>query len=191
VSFDNLKYSKNVLLKPRRYIYGWWFDERYFLEHSIEIKKLFAFCSIDEINLKLGNEISSCNSVSVHIRRGDYASFGMKIIGEDYYKKAINIINSRIDNPVFYVFSDDRIESKELMDKLHVNYIIVDNNVGENSYKDMYLMSKCKYNIIANSSFSWWGAWLNDNPEKIVISPEIWEDKKRDFKPQVESWIKI
>jgi hypothetical protein len=96
-------------------------------------------------------------------------------------------------NLKFFVFSDDKDFATQLINKINYPAKLIDSNNGMDSYKDMYLMSQCKHNIIANSSFSWWGAWLNNNPNKIVIAPKKWfgsgsEDNYKDIVP--ETWIK-
>ena len=186
--FDKYYYNENVVYTPKCYIFGYWQDERYFGDKD-EIKRLFSFREIDAYNATLAKEMQSCNSVSLHVRRGDYAAFGMTVIEEDYYRKAIEKINSMVDRPVYYIFSDDIEFSKKMANNLGIVYQIISHNRGIDSYKDMYLMSNCKHNIIANSSFSWWGAWLNGNKEKIVIAPQIWDTNKTSFHPQCKDWI--
>ncbi|GHT61274.1 hypothetical protein FACS189451_02940 [Bacteroidia bacterium] len=143
------------------------------------INDIFIFPEItDEKNTKLKHSIYTTSSISIHIRRTDYienprwrCSHG-DICNIDYYKHAINYINSHIENPQFIVFSDDIKWSKDNL--LLNNAIFVDWNKGKENFRDMQLMSLCKHNIIANSSFSWWGAVLNQNNDKIVISPSKW-----------------
>lgn len=122
------------------------------------------------------------NSVSVHIRRGDYLlRKHSKIHGLcslEYYLQAIQFIKSKSKDPVFYFFSDDIPWARENF--CNPSYKFVDCNSGSNSCLDLYLMSQCKHNIIANSTFSWWGAWLNRNKEKIVVAPSVWfNDQKK------------
>jgi hypothetical protein len=121
------------------------------------------------------DNINKEQSVSIHVRRGDYA--GAKefdVCSIEYYKNAIEYITSLKRNLRYYIFSDDTEWVKGHFDFIE-EYQVIDNSACENTdYWDLYLMSKCKYNIIANSTFSWWGAWLNQNPEKIVIVPEKW-----------------
>ena len=182
---DSLTFDNNVLSCPKQYIRGYWQSELYFKDIRDDVRGVYQFKGIDEQNIALADNINEKNSVSIHIRRGDYASFGMTIIGADYYKKAISIIKEKINDPFFYVFSDDEKEAKEIMDESNANYQLITHNRGDDSYKDMYLMSQCKHNIIANSSFSWWGAWLNNNRNKIVIAPK-W---LKSF--NLESWIEL
>ena len=188
---DNLCYDSRYLAEPGKYIKGNWQDERYFEGVEVDLRNIFRFKNIDEYNLSIAREMQASQSVSLHIRRGDYASFGMTIIDESYYRKAINYINSYVTSPVYYIFSDDDITAKAIAESIGIKYKLFVHNRGRDSFKDMYLMSQCKYNIIANSSFSWWGAWLNDNDEKIVVAPQIWDTKNSCFHPQSSKWILI
>ncbi|HSU50429.1 MAG TPA: alpha-1,2-fucosyltransferase, partial [Segetibacter sp.] len=113
-------------------------------------------------------------------------------LNEEYYQKAINKLTSLSPNPTFYIFSDDVEWVKDkLLLKRPAEFIT--GEVTKNHYEDFYLMSQCKHNIIANSSFSWWAAWLNPNPDKIVIAPKKWFNNApyntNDLIPQ--SWIKL
>lgn len=180
---------------------GYFQNEKYFRNIASEIRHDFTFKkSLTDKNLSLSEKLKSITSVSVHIRRGDYlsnksASANFITCDVDYYQKAIKTITERIKNPEFFVFSDDHDWVRQNISFANYPVIFIDWNKGSDSYRDMQLMSLCKHNIIANSSFSWWGAWLNANPEKIVISPEKWfqDDKKNelldDFYP--EGWRKI
>lgn len=188
---DKYVFDQEALYNPRKYIFGYWQDEEYFKSISNAIRQAFTYRSIDDTNRELASELRSINSVSLHIRRGDYKDFGMTIVDDVYYTKAIAEINKRTVNPVFYIFSDDLDASKNLAEDLGIRYKIVSLNRGVDSYKDMYLMSQCKHNIIANSSFSWWGAWLNENHEKIVIAPSIWDERYSRLRPQCRTWILV
>jgi len=180
------------------YYCGYWQTERYFQNIIDEVKKSFRFKDpkISIKNKLFLDKIKSFDSVSIHVRRGDYESHegSKKLLGGmcnlDYYKRAIEEINKYTSNkPYFVVFSDDILWAKNNL-KLSSS-IYVDWNTGENSWQDMFLMTKCKHNIIANSTFSWWGAWLNSNPNQKVIYPQRWYNKleTRDIAP--ENWIKI
>jgi len=199
----DLSYKENIFsLDKNRDIYlrGLWQSEKYFSDIKDEILEIFKFPIITDLkNKKILNSITNSNSVSIHVRRGDYISNSTynEILGNacdsDYYIKAINKIYELIDNPIFYIFSDDINWVKEnlgIVKKLKVQYI--DWNNGQNSFIDMQLMSLCKNNIIANSTFSWWGAWLNKNENKVVIAPKRWFLAKKinnDIIP--DNWIKI
>lgn len=118
---------------------------------------------------------NSENSVSLHIRRGDYtlAAEGNIALPVSYYTRAINFFRDRLLSPTFFVFSDDMDFAKNnLPSDIHVEF--VDHNDSFSAHEDLRLMSSCQNNIIANSSFSWWGAWLNPSPRKIVYTPKYW-----------------
>jgi hypothetical protein len=144
---------------------------------------------LDKESAKVIEKIRKTQSVSIHIRRGDYVqkksifSHSLALTPLEYYKKAIKYIEFHLSNPTFFVFSDDIPRVKKNLDIQQANFI--DWNIGEDSYKDMQLMSQCKHNIIANSSFSRRGAWLNQNPNKIVIAPKsrFYNRKNKDIVP--------
>ena len=161
------------------YLDGFFQSEKFFIENKQLIRNLFTwFDPLDSINSKPAKRISECQAVSLHVRRGDYlkptnaALFG-NICTIEYYKHAVKEIKSRVNNPVFFIFSDDVQWTREHL-KTGTETIYIEFNTGKNSHMDMRLMSLCKHHIIANSSFSWWGAWLNPSPEKIVIAPSRW-----------------
>jgi len=161
------------------YLDGYWQSEKYFNNIEDVIRKEFAI-TVPQTgeNQKMAKLISSHESVSLHVRRGDYVSNlqTSKVHGTcglDYYARAIAEIYSMVDSPHFFVFSDDPEWSKANLYLSHP-VIFVDHNNALTSYEDLRLMSQCRHHITANSSFSWWGAWLNSNPDKIVIAPERW-----------------
>lgn len=151
---------------------GYWQDKKFLEEGLIKFTEL----NISKKNTDVIKLMEENNSVAIHVRRGDYLlpQFS-KIYGNvctaEYYAKAIEIVNNKIDSPKYFVFSDDIEWVKDILSLS--NTIYVDWNKGENSIFDMYLMSKAKVNIIANSSFSYWGAYLN-NIKQIVIYPQRW-----------------
>lgn len=126
-------------------------------------------------NKKMLNLIHSTNSVSIHVRRGDYVKLQQihGLCNLDYYKHAIKYITKHVSNPHFFIFSDDIQWVKDNL-KIDCPCEYIDFNNGRDSAWDMWLMANCKHNIIANSSFSWWGAWLNPKTDKIVIAPKQW-----------------
>lgn len=161
------------------YISGYWQSERFFEKHKSQIKELYTPSQpINNINNSFVNDMQKSNSVSIHIRKGDYEKnpnysgfFG--VLEKSYYLKAIKHIESKTEHPVYYFFSDSPEWCKKEFGHLK-NANFIDHNSGSDSYWDLILMTKCKHNIIANSSFSWWGAWLNDHVNKIVIAPKKW-----------------
>jgi hypothetical protein len=161
-----------------RYYIGSWMNVFYFNKIEDKIRESFSFkIPNDARNQKLLLEIKDKNAISIHIRRGDYLQIkGHLICGLDYYEAAIDFITQKVENPYFYVFSDDVAWCRKNLSLLFgssENYFI-DWNTGVNSYVDMQLMAACRHNILANSTFSWWGAWLNYNSDKIVIASKDW-----------------
>ncbi|GAB1766403.1 alpha-1,2-fucosyltransferase [Priestia megaterium] len=192
-------FHDTVFTREKIYIKGYWQNYEYFTGIEKELKKDLIFQeNLDEKNKLLVNKIINENSVSIHVRRGDYYSnekyeekFG-NIATPEYYLKAIKLIEEKVENPIFYIFSDD-IEWAKMNLGITGNVTYVTHNKGIDSYKDMQLMSLCRHNIIANSSFSWWGAFLNKNSEKIVICPRKWINIKGVNKINIfpELWISI
>jgi hypothetical protein len=176
---NNLQFDKKFLSITDGYIEWYFQSEKYFLDYEDEIRKDLTFIySPSPKNLKTINIVQTTNSVSIHIRRGDYLKGNNinyhGICSLEYYKQAIAYIRSKINNPQFFFFSDDIQWVKENLKTWNNNDIYIDWNTWNNSREDMRLMSLCKHNIIANSSFSRRGAWLNNNKEKIVIAPKNW-----------------
>lgn len=174
------------------FFYGYWQTEQYFKDIANIVKKKFTFREriINKRNLLLANELRNKESISVHIRRGDYLNEdGWDISGSNYYIDAISYINNTVKNPHFYFFSDDIEWCKSRFTES--NYHFIDWNTKKDSWQDMYLMSKCKHNIIANSSFSWWGAYLNSNHNKLVLTPSIWFPNTQSSDIIPSNWIKV
>jgi hypothetical protein len=190
------KISK-LIKRSNLYLDGYWEDSRYFRGCSFEVRKAFVFRPItDNNNIEILRTIINRNSVSVHIRRGDKLNSKIHtILDERYYLTAFEMIKTRIQNPVFIFFSDDLKWTSNFVTDQNLDFIIVDWNRKENSYIDMQLMSECKHNVIANSSFSWWGAYLNDYHNKIVIAPAyIFKKKYRHLENDgfiPKEWIRI
>ena len=186
------------LLEGDYYLEGFWQSEKYFKHISDEIIKLFLFPDIKgEKNIELSKKIISENSVSIHVRKGeDYKRIlNEGICNKNYYERSIELISNKVNNPKFYIFSDNVIWCKENLSFIDAKIIDWNPKDGPLCYLDMQLMSLCKHNIIANSSYSWWGAWLNKNPDKIVVGPKRWfnsSDPKFDTRDLIpESWYKL
>lgn len=173
-------------------------NEEFFLCNLSQIKNIFNLNHLVEkfsnLNSLLLQKILLSNSVSIHVRRGDYLnSKNINIHGIcnlEYYKEAINYINKYQNEITYFIFSDDSEWCKDNFTFLNSNKL---NFVTKNETNiDLFLMSNCKHNIIANSTFSWWAAWLNTNPNKIVIAPKIWfvgNSFENEIVPK--RWIKI
>jgi len=151
-----------------------WTAWKYFEGVEQLIKETYIFPKLDLRNDNLLNQIIATESVAIHIRRGDaiIREVLQDVIDRDYYLEAIHYFLSRVHRPTFFIFSDDIVWAKENLTVENSKYI--DWNVGEESYKDMQLMAMCKHQIIANSSFSWWSAYLNRNPNGCVVTPKRW-----------------
>jgi hypothetical protein len=151
----------------RTYLDGYWHDSTYFAEYEDIIKKdLSLKVPVKDQNQKMARDMNLCNSVAIHLRRVKYD----KLLELGYYLNAINQIKAQILDPVFYVFSDDIKWCRQNFIN-DGSFIFVDNKY-DNEIIDIWLMSQCKHFIIANSTFIWWGAWLSNNPGKIIIMPD-------------------
>ncbi|MDC1458625.1 alpha-1,2-fucosyltransferase [Burkholderiaceae bacterium] len=179
------------------YLMGYWQSEKYFSLAEARIRTDFSFkLPLQNKNAEVARKILQANSVSLHVRRGDYATkpqttatHGLCTL--DYYGQSIQYVAERVQQPKFFIFSDDIAWARDNLNISH-QCQYVDVNQGEESYNDMRLMSMCNHHIIANSSFSWWGAWLNPKRDKIVVAPKNWFADKTDaidLLPQ--SWIKL
>lgn len=195
----SIAFNKTVVSLPDNvYLDGYWQSEKYFAEIADILRKDFSFVPPPSaINQELLEEIGGCNSVSVHVRRGDYVSNPIAkkihgVLGIDYYIRALNLMEENVKDPQIFVFSDDIPWVRENL-KTNLPLHFIDFNGVEKNYEDLRLMINCQHNIIANSSFSWWGAWLGSNSEKIVIAPKKWFNQSnmgtKDLIP--DSWIKI
>lgn len=191
---DFKNFSNDILLK------GYWQSEKYFIDIAAIIREEVTWKnSVTGKDKELLEQISLYDSVSLHIRRGDYISNAYEdqilISSElDYYYRCVNYITQNIRHPHFFIFSDD---PKWVKENLRLEYPVtyVDHNDAGKNYEDLRLMSQCKHNIICNSSFSWWGAWLNNNPNKIICAPKQWFSanarniNSKDLVPS--SWVKV
>ncbi len=160
------------------YLNGYWQSPLYFKDIEDIIRKDFTFLHpVSKHAEPFYIKINSSNSVSLHIRRGDYVNNPQTlsyhgVCDIDYYKKAIEIIKSKVSNPTFFIFTDDVAWAKQNFQLS--NEMILVSSPELSQFDDLQLMSSCKNAVIANSSFSWWGAWLISNPKKIVIAPLKW-----------------
>ena len=179
------------------YVKGFWQSEKYFTSIEKIIRTQFRFkesfnSSIEALAQKVSNE----NSVSMHIRRGDYLSKEVQeyhgILSMEYYESAVQLMQGKVQDARFYVFTDDADWVKAHFQP-KVDITLVSGTFSTTSLEDFYLMSHCKHQIIANSSFSWWAAWLNSHAEKIVIAPNQWyKNGPKDTQDIIpENWIKI
>jgi hypothetical protein len=182
--------ADNVLIR------GWWQNERYFIDVRDQLLKDFTVrAPLTGTNKQVADEIQSSPSVSLHIRRLDFVSNPntKKYHGEltkEYYDAALRKIASHVKTPTLFIFSDDIEWVKKHMPFSYKTIYVTGNN--DAPHEDMRLMSMCQHNIIANSSFSWWGAWLNNHSGRIVVAPKRWTNDSQDSDQRIaKGWIAI
>ncbi|TKB98237.1 alpha-1,2-fucosyltransferase [Pedobacter cryotolerans] len=175
---DDSNINENLSKKHQNeilYIDGYFQNPTYFNEIRKSLLNEFAFPELDDKFTGLLNDIENSNSVAIHIRRGDYLKSKINehhgVLPLSYYKNAVKILEGKLIDPKYFIFSDDPNWCKNNFAFLANKEIVSKEN---EPWIDMYLISKCKNQIIANSSFSWWGAWLNQFINKIVIAPKNW-----------------
>ncbi|MEI6949509.1 alpha-1,2-fucosyltransferase [Paraflavisolibacter sp. H34] len=191
---DHTRFDPGVLASGKKLVLdGYWNSFKYFEGIREELLQEFTPKEQpDERNRQVLEKIRNTNSVSIHFRRGDYKLTAFHgILSKEYYLKAIETVTKNLDNPQLFLFSDEPDWVFENM-KFDLPYEVIDFNKNDKNYWDIELMRNCKHNIIANSGFSWWGAWLNRNPEKVVVAPKIWfakgENPMNEFVPA--TWIR-
>jgi hypothetical protein len=162
------------------YLRGYWQSEKYFADKADLVRAEFALRSpLSSKSRGVLEEIEADPAaVSLHVRRGDYAfdphtKATHGLVGEQYYRRAISAFRSRFSGATFYAFSDDPEWVADTFAR-DGDVRVVNANDASRNYEDLALMSACRHHIIANSSFSWWGAWLNEAPKKCVIAPRSW-----------------
>lgn len=210
----HFKTSPNVILReasftyddriesalPPVYLDGYWQSEKYFARVAHELRSEFSLRDQwNNSNAEMAAQIQAAGAgaVSLHIRRGDYVSNEQTaqyhgVCSLDYYRSAISHILGKVARPHFFVFSDDHAWAKNNL-QIASPTTFVQVNSADNGIYDMMLMKTCRHHIIANSSFSWWGAWLNPHEEKVVVAPRQWfkqsTNDTRDLIPA--SWIRL
>lgn len=193
------KFYPEVFEKSGDCLYdGYWQHHEYFKECRNAILKEYSLrAPLDSRNQESFDKFKAANNmVSVHVRRGDFLNSKLYrgLCGKDYYRRAIEKAKAIVGQDAkFIFFSNDINWCKENLAELIEpdNILFADWNVGADSYKDMILMSACRVNIVANSSFSWWGAYLNERSDKVVIAPEKWINKDMPDPIQMPDWIKL
>lgn len=197
--FNPPSFNENLLTSKivNCYLDGYWQSEKYFKDIEDIIRIDFKFINQPSQSIKtLANKIESTNSVAIHVRRGDYMSNPTThmfhgVCPASYYRAGIELICKQISQPIFYIFTDDPSWVKANL-TFSENSLLVSEQTS-NEVQDLFLMTRCKHFIIANSSFSWWGAWLGNNEFKKVIAPKVWfKDEDANMKFNLPpTWARI
>lgn len=193
--FNTTHTNQEKWQQPNPILQGYFQNIEEFKNVEDEVRKQFKFKDevISEDIKKLGDHLSKINSVSVHVRRGDYitnknSNSWHGVMDKDYFDEAMSIVDSKVDSPVYYVFSEDIDWCKKNIKSNNIVYLGDDFS----GYKDsghLYLMTKCKYHIMSNSSYSWWGSFLADS--ELTIGPKKWLSNGTGSDIMLEEWIKI
>lgn len=182
ISDDRLKFSPNLAMRCSEgaYLHGYWQSEAYFRRYQGHVLESFKFAPfVDVENLKIREEIISSHTIGVHVRRGDYVATTDAIkthyaLPDSYYLTAIAKLRRKTPQAKVFFFSDDSVwVKKNLCSKIN-NSEVIDHNTAKDHHHDMQLLSLCDSLVIANSSFSWWAAWLNRKQQKTIIAPARW-----------------
>ena len=192
-------YDSNILRSPKNvYLEGYWQSELYFKDIEDIIRREFRVkIKPDSDNEQTSVLIKNVNAVSLHIRRTDYVFD--KAINQfhgtcdlAYYQQAVKIIAQKVSTPHFFIFSDDILWAKKNL-ILEYPTVFISHNDDTRDFEDLRLITLCRHHIMSNSTFSWWGAWLNEKNDKIVIVPKKWfNDKSIDTKDLIlQEWMKI
>lgn len=195
-------YPQVLNLPDNTYLEGWFQMDKYFADIEDILRKEFTFKkSSTGKNKRTLDLIKSVNSVSIHIRRGDYVTnpFAQRTHGalpSQYFLSAIKTMQKKLSRPTFFVFAEFSQDFEWVRENIKANdvgIVLVRGNDTWHGYEDLRLMAACKHNIIANSSFSWWAAWLNPNLKKIIIAPKKWfNDQNIDTSDRVpKGWLQI
>jgi hypothetical protein len=193
------KFHPELFSYPKNtYLHGYFQSEQYFAKHADQIRRDFEFLEPAKgRNEGVLERIRNSRSVSIHVRRGDYVTLAAAnqfhgLMGVEYYDAGVNeIISKTLSTHTYFVFSDDPQWARKNL-RFPGETEFIDWNTGSSGFEDLRLMSNCEHHIIANSSFSWWGAWLNPSPSKIVIAPKFWFNDNSDQSDIVpRTWIKL
>lgn len=177
------------------YLHGYWQSEQYFTQIADQIRSDFTFPDFTNTqNAEMADRITNSTAISLHVRRGDYLTLGAHVLCDQaYYEAALaQVLDGLPGTPTVYVFSDDPQWAKDNL-PLPVEKVVVDFNGADTDFEDMRLMTLCQHNIIGNSSFSWWAAWLNQNAQKRVAGPAKWFGDPKLVNPDIlpPSWLSV
>ena len=193
---DEFNYEKKYLqIKDYSYVNGWFQHHEYFRKYRKQLLSEFSLKEKWDIPSKLKQIMEEYQVISMHIRRGDYLtnSYARKVLPvcrKTYYFNAVEYLKSRVFKPYLFIFTNDE-KCVDSCLQFDIPSIVITNHYNLSDIQEMILMSQCKHNIIANSTFSWWGAWLNTYKNKIVIAPYKWFKDESRKNIALESWVKI
>jgi hypothetical protein len=184
-------------LKPPVYLDGYWQSEKYFADCAQLLHREFTpLAPLEPENAVIAGRIGSTNAVSLHVRRGDYVnepnvSRYHGTCSADYYRRAVDHIAGRVQDGHLFVFSDEPNWARDNLQFAQPTTVVAVNGLNR-GFRDMQLMARCRHHIIANSSFSWWGAWLGRTPDKIVVAPKRWFQVDHDIGDLIPaSWVQV
>ena len=183
-------------LPTNTYLHGYWQSEKYFEEIAEQLRSDLRFTTeLDSANAEMATQIASANTpVALHVRRGDYVAPGSyAACSPAYYRAATDLLAEKLGSDLTcFVISNDPAWARENLD-LGQETVVVDLNDEMTGHFDLYLMSLCAHTVIANSTFSWWGAWLNSHPDKLVIAPKDWFAKDNLSNPDIcpDDWLRL
>lgn len=193
----NCKFKNIDVLLNYDYYDGYWQSWKYVYSVDSLLRK--SFMPLMPLSQKTENKLEQIeeeNAVFIGVRKGDYTStlrakWEYGSFGSSYYRNAMNYIYDRVENPIFYIFSNDIEWVKKHLDFSGFNIVYRENNEQTDDFEELVIMSHCKHAIIVNSTFHWWGAWLISNPEKIVVAPMEWFANKKEIDIVPPEWIRF
>ncbi len=189
---DEIAPDRELDLNRDWYLTGYYTSEKYYKDRLPQLRELFRFPETEKTVMR--DRIQNCCAVSIHVRHGDYSDpvYGGKflILPMEYYRKAVELVRQKVKDPEFFIFSDDKEYIRKAFDWLDHKTVVTGNN-GVDSWKDMYLMSLCRHNITANSTFSTWGGLLNRNEDAMVIYPSEYLKGEDSEVRTIPGWIRI
>ncbi len=183
-----------VLTAPdQTYLLGYWQFEDYFVNQADAIREAFTFPPAGDETRRFAEKIADKEAVSVHIRRGDYTRHELLgFLDAEYYRRAVAAIADAVPNIHLFVISDDPEWCAAELRFPHPTTVVDRSLPEERGWEDMQLISLCRHHVTSNSTFSWWGAWLNPSPSKVVVAPKIWTlGERRVGDPIPASWVRI
>jgi hypothetical protein len=187
------RFQEGLLRKSKGYFDGYWQSYKYFSSIRDILINDFVLVNLSTDIIELNSKISNCISVGVHVRKADYLSSKnsqiYSVCSKDYYLNSMLYILKKYPEAVFYIFTDDKDWVVDNIDFSGINH----EYISMRPHEDLFLMSKCRHNIISNSTFSWWSAWLNNYTDKVVVSPQNWFVTESNITHDIipNEWIRI